>query len=218
MKAKSSHASSGKDTFGQFEETFKEADAVERIKLAYERFGGQLVATTSGGETSAVMMHLLKEAGVRIPIIFVDTGHYDNGTYTLIKHFMDEGQDIRIYSAHMTPRMQEALHGERTTEGGKAEQEMVTQIKHEPLSRAFRELNARAWLRGIKKQDNKVRAKYPYVRLKNGMYQLHPILDWTKQQAREYMREHDLRSNETHQDITKDQATGECLIGDACGR
>ena len=59
---------------------------VERIRNAYARFGGQVILTTSGGETSAAMPHLVAAAlGSRdFPLAFVDHGFYTSATYRMI--------------------------------------------------------------------------------------------------------------------------------------
>ena len=56
-------------------------DASTRIEWAVEKFGNGVVASTSFGLQSAVMIHLLKQASSEIPIIFVDTGYLFPATY-----------------------------------------------------------------------------------------------------------------------------------------
>ena len=57
-----------------------------------------------------------------------------------------------------------------------------------------------------------------FVQFKNGVYQIHPILDWSHEAALNYLAEHDLPINEDHWDPTKGRdQRGECLIGDNCG-
>jgi len=57
-----------------------------------------------------------------------------------------------------------------------------------------------------------------FVQLKNGVCQVHPILDWSRETVLGYIAEHGLPINEDHWDPTKGRdQRGECLIGDKCG-
>ena len=91
---------------------------------------------------------------------------------------------------------------------------MVRKIKHAPLNRAFAELQPKAWVRGIMQHETPERQAAQLVRYKNGIYQVHPILDWSRDTMLAYLSEHALPINEDHCD--PDQR-GECLIGDNCG-
>tara|TARA_A100001015_G_scaffold321045_1_gene449818 strand:+ start:2603 stop:2884 length:282 start_codon:yes stop_codon:yes gene_type:complete len=68
-------------------------DASTRIEWAVEKFGNGVVASTSFGLQSAVMIHLLKQASSEIPIIFVDKAICSQpltnmlATYKSILHF-----------------------------------------------------------------------------------------------------------------------------------
>jgi len=190
-------------------DSFPAKTALERIKLAAQAFGKHLVATTSGGETSAVLLHLLKQAKVDTPTIFVDTGHYPASTYKQIDTLKQLGYDIRTYRAETSKHIQPLQKRDPVA--------FRHHIKHEPLNRAFRELNANAWLRGIMRWQTEERTTYPFVRKRKGLWQLHPLLDWTREEAISYCKKHHLPINTAHHDITKEAATNECRIGDYCG-
>lgn len=53
----------------------------ELIAWAAKRFGNKLIASTSFGATSAVMLHLVHRVAPRTPIICVDTGYLFPETY-----------------------------------------------------------------------------------------------------------------------------------------
>ncbi|MBK5939808.1 hypothetical protein CCR96_11220 [Halochromatium roseum] len=95
---------------------------------------------------------------------------------------------------------------------------VVRKIKHEPLNRAFAELKPNRWLRGIMRHATPERQRAAPEQFKNGLYQVHPILDWSKAQALAYLHRHGLPINTDHWDPTKGRdQRGECLIGDDCG-
>jgi phosphoadenosine phosphosulfate reductase len=94
----------------------------------------------------------------------------------------------------------------------------VRKIKHAPLNRAFAELQPKAWIRGIMRHESPERQAAELVQHKNGIYQVHPILDWSRDTMLAYLAEHNLRINQDHWDPTKGRdQRGECLIGDHCG-
>ena len=55
--------------------------AAERIRSIAATQSDGLVATSSFGAQSAIMLHLLKENAPEIPIIFIDTGYLFPETY-----------------------------------------------------------------------------------------------------------------------------------------
>jgi phosphoadenosine phosphosulfate reductase len=199
--------------------TYAEMTPAARIRAAYEAFDGDLILTTSGGETSAALPHLVgSQIGMDFPLVFVDHGFYTSGTYRMIEYFRSAGYDLRIYRSPITPGDVERDYFGWSDPRSPLFSTVVRQIKHGPLNTAFRDLHPRAWLRGIMRFETPEREQADFVQYKNGVYQIHPILDWTRAQILQYLADHDLPRNEDHWDPTKGRdQTGECLIGDHCG-
>lgn len=198
----------------------KELTAVERILYAREVFGSRLVLTTSGGETSAAMPHLVATAigGMNFPLVFVDHGFYTSATYRMIEYFQNAGYDLRIYRSLLTPGEIERHYSGWCDPRSALFQSVVRKIKHEPLNRAFAELMPKAWVRGIMRFETPERNASDFVQHKNGLYQVHPILDWSRDSLFAYISDNNLPINEDHWDPTKGRdQRGECLIGDHCG-
>ncbi|MDT8300172.1 MAG: phosphoadenosine phosphosulfate reductase family protein [Sedimentisphaerales bacterium] len=211
-----------KDDMIDIEETNKYLNtlsAAERIKWAYKRAPDKLVATTSGGRTSRILPNLIKEAlGFSIPTIFIDTGHYPPETYKFIAQMHDAGIDIRPYGAGMSPELMTAIYGELWKEHGGDYEMFLDIVKHRPLNQAFQELKPHYWLRGLMGFQTAERSKRPVLEYKNNLYQLHPMIDWSRQQVNDYLKENNLPVNESHFDITKGQnLKSECKIDDHCG-
>ena len=80
---------------------------------------------------------------------------------------------------------------------------MVRKIKHAPLNQAFAQLKPKAWVRGIMRHETPERRTADFVQYRNGSYQIHPSLDWTREAILAYLAEHDLPLNEGHWDPTK---------------
>jgi phosphoadenosine phosphosulfate reductase len=193
--------------------------AADRIKWAYKRAPDKLVATTSGGRTSRILPHLIKEAlGFSIPTIFIDTGHYPPETYKFIAQMHEDGVDIRSYGANMSPELMTAIYGELWNAQGQDYEIFLDIVKHGPLNRAFQELKPQFWIRGLMGFQTTERSKKLVLEYKNNLYQLHPMIDWSREQVNVYLRENNLPTNKCHYDITKGRDfKRECRIDDHCG-
>ena len=165
------------------------------------------------------MPHLVASViGPTFPLIFVDHGFYGRSTYQQVDYFRQQGYDLRIYRSQLTPSDVERHYSGWRDPASPFFSTVVSKIKHEPLNRAFADLKPTHWLRGIMRHETPERQLSEPIKFKNGMYQVHPILDWTKSQAFNYLRRHGLPINEHHWDPTKGRdQRGECLIGDYCG-
>lgn len=193
---------------------------VERIRSAYSAFEGQVMLTTSGGETSAAMPHLVASAlgSKEFPLVFVDHGFYTSATYRMIEYFRHTGYNLKTYRSLLTPGEIERDYSGWCDPRTPLFSVVVRKIKHAPLNRAFEELRPKAWIRGIMRHETPERQAAELVQVKNGVYQVHPILDWSRDTVLDYIVKHDLPINEDHWDPTKGRdQRGECLIGDNCG-
>ena len=193
---------------------------IERIQHACETYAGQVILTTSGGETSAAMPHLMAAAigSKDFPLVFVDHGFYTSATYRMIEYFRDTGFNLKTYRSPLTPGEIERDYSGWCDPRSPLFSTVVRKIKHAPLNQAFAELEPKAWVRGIMRHETPERRAADFVQLKNGVYQIHPILDWTREAILAYLSEHALPINEDHWDPTKGRdQRGECLIGDNCG-
>ncbi len=193
---------------------------IERIRHAYAAYRGHLILTTSGGETSAVMPHLVAAAigSKDVPLVFVDHGFYTSATYRKIEYFQTADYNLKTYRSPLTPGEIERDYSGWCDPRSALFSTVGRKIKHAPLNRAFAELQPKAWVRGIMRHETPERQEADFVQYKNGVYQIHPILDWSREAALRYLAEHDLPINDNHWDPTKGRdQRGECLIGDNCG-
>lgn len=179
--------------------------ATKRIQWAYQQFGTRIVSTTSGGDTSAVLPQLTRKAIPYSPrVVFVDIGYYRRETLKMVDWLMVQGYDVRTYYSKRTRAEIDARDPSWPLKPETNEfKEIVQDIKHEPLERAFAELKPEAWLRGIMHWETEERKNAKLIELRNGIYRIHPILDWTEQQVLGYIALNQLPRNERHADVTK---------------
>lgn len=174
------------------------ASAEDVVRWALRTFPGSVLLSSSFGAESALMLHLCYAQRERrdapgIPVVFLDTGYLFPETYTfadeLTKRF---GLDLRAYSPQMTAARQEALYG-RLWQGSDEDLARYNQLnKVEPMDRALREIGARAWIAGLRAHQTEHRKSLRTVELVDGVYKIHPILRWSKDDVSRYMRAHDL--------------------------
>lgn len=165
----------------------------ELILWSQERYGDKLVASTSFGATSAVMLHLIHRVAPRTPIVCVDTGYLFAETY----QFADElvrrmDLDVRFYSPRMTPGRQEALYGRLWEQGEDGVAQYLRMNKVEPMQRGLDELCAEAWIAGVRAEQTEHRAGLRRIEAQDGRVKVHPILHWSEEDLQAYMAEHDL--------------------------
>ncbi len=169
------------------------SSAEELIGWASDRYGERLIASTSFGATSAVMLHLVHRVAPRTPIICVDTGYLFPETYQFAEALIQRlNLDVRFYSAQMSPARQEALYGKLWEQGEDGVNRYLQINKVEPMQRAIRELGAEAWMAGLRAEQTEHRAGLRRVDRQDGRIKLHPVLHWTGEDMTAYMDRHDL--------------------------
>ncbi len=169
------------------------ADATQIVRWASDTFGDGLVMTSSFGAQAAVMLHLVTRVVPGIPVIFIDTGYLFPETYRFAEELTQRLRlNLKVYQPVLSPARYEALHGRQWEMGEQGLAEYNRMRKVEPMQRALRELNARAWLAGLRRQQTDYRAGLRVVEFQDGIYKVYPILEWTTRDVHEYLKKHDL--------------------------
>lgn len=193
MKALKFHAEPDFDPAAVSSE-IKDLSAAERVRVLYERLGDHLVATTSFGLQSSVMLHLIHENAPSVPIVFIDTGYLFPETYRYADQLMEllPNLDIRVYQPTVSAARMEARWG-KLWEGGQEDQDRYARMtKIEPMDRALREIGADVWLSGLRRAQSSTRKDRPFVEQQKKTLKAYPILDWPDIQVELYMSQNDL--------------------------
>ncbi|MAS98169.1 MAG: phosphoadenosine phosphosulfate reductase [Kiritimatiellaceae bacterium] len=174
-------------------EALDHMSAYERVSHAQNQYGTGLVMSTSFGIQSVVMLHLVKQQLPQIPIIFIDTGYLFPETYAYAKTLTDQLKlNIKTYRANLSAAQQEERYGQ-LWEQGESGLEKYNQInKVEPMQRALEELQATAWISGIRRNQSQSRRKRPAIEKQNNWIKIYPIIDWDDQQVEAYLNKFDL--------------------------
>lgn len=179
---------------GTINEQMTDADANAVVQWSVATFGAGLVMSTSFGIQSAVMLHLVTSIVPNIPVIWVDTGYLPVETY----RFADElthrlKLNLKVYQSPMSPARMEALLGKLWDRKDVESLNQYDQIrKVEPMQRAMQELQATAWLAGLRAGQTNHRQSLQTVGQQMGLYKILPILDWHSRDIYHYLQTHGL--------------------------
>lgn len=168
--------------------------APERIAWANMQLPDQIIVSTSFGLQSAVLLDLVSTVAPSIPIIWIDTGYLFPETYQYAEVLRGKlNLNLKVYHPNMTAARQEALYGKRWETGDVEELEQYNLLnKVEPMNRAVRELGAKIWLSGLRREQAKTRESLPFLEKQNQIWKLYPILDWTDAEISRYLVLRDL--------------------------
>lgn len=167
--------------------------AEERVAWALKTFCGHIILSSSFGAQAAVMLHLVTEQQPDIPVVVLDTGYLFPETYRFIDSLTARLRlNLKVYRAEQGAAWQEALYG-KLWEQGLEGLEKYNQInKVEPMQRALKELNAWAWLAGLRRQQSSTRENLEVLALQGRRLKIHPIVEWTDRDVFKYLKKHDL--------------------------
>ncbi len=169
------------------------APAEQRVAWVLEHFPGRVVLTSSFGAQSAVCLHMVTRQQPDIPVVLVDTGYLFPETYQFIDELSERlSLNLQIYRAELSAAWQEARHGKLWEQGLEGIERYNTLNKVEPMQRALRELEAAAWISGLRRQQAKSRQNLDVLLWRNGRCKVHPLIDWTDRDVYRYLSQHNL--------------------------
>lgn len=167
--------------------------AEDRVAWALEKFQGHLFLSSSFGAQAAVMLHMATAQQADIPVVLVDTGYLFPETYQFVDQLTERLKlNLRVYRSEISPAWQEARYGKLWEQGLKGLEKYNTLNKVEPMNRAMKELDARAWLAGLRRQQSESRKALDVLALQGQRLKIHPILEWTDRDVYQYLKKHDL--------------------------
>ena len=169
-------------------------EASDLVQWGKETFSDRMVMTTSFGIQAAVMLHLVTEIIPDIPVIWVDTGYLPAETYRFAEQLTERLKlNLKVYQSPLSPARMEALHGKLWEKNDVEAFNLYDYIrKVEPMQRALKELNAKAWLAGLRSDQTTHRQTLQKVELQENIYKIYPILDWHSRDVYNYLTTHDL--------------------------
>jgi phosphoadenosine phosphosulfate reductase len=193
MSARPAVAPPSAEDLARFNDKLEQASAAERVEWALAGYQPHVVLSSSFGAQAAVSLHLVTRLWPDIPVVLIDTGYLFPETY----RFADEltGRlklNLKVYRAAESPSWQEARYGREWEQGVDGLERYNRRNKVEPMQRALRELGAKAWITGLRRQQAKTRANLGVLGVQNDVVKVQPIIDWTDRDVFQYLKKHDL--------------------------
>lgn len=163
------------------------------VRWTLESFGDDIILTSSFGAESAVMLHLVSRVIPSIRVVFIDTGYLFPETYRFMEELRQRlDLDVRVYAPELTSARLEALHGPLWDGDQSALTRYQRVTKVEPMQRALTELGPKAWIAGLRKTQTDHRSNLNHVEQQGPYTKVCPILDFTGDDVRRYLKQHDL--------------------------
>jgi phosphoadenosine phosphosulfate reductase len=168
-------------------ERLENATPEERLAFAAERFGGELLFTSSFGAQSGVLLHLWSVVCRHLPVTFLDTGFLFSETLVYRDKLAAQlGLTVHVVRPDIPREEFIALHGQDIQ-------------RHDPdLCCAANKVSplaplkekARGWVSGLRRDQSRTRADVAILEAEAHLVRVHPIADLTKADVAEYLSHH----------------------------
>lgn len=168
-------------------------DAQQRINWGLHNLPGIQVLSSSFGIQSAVMLHLVTSVKPDIPVVLIDTGYLFKETYQFIDQLSDRLHlKLEVFRAEESSAWQEARYGRLWEQGLEGLKQYNYINKVEPMCHAFNQLEVGSWFAGLRRQQSDSRKDLSVLRLQDGRFKMHPIIDWNNRDVHRYLTQHNL--------------------------
>lgn len=177
--------------------------ASEILTWAIKNFAPRLSLSCSfGAKEGMVLLDMMHRIDPRSRVFTLDTGRVPQESFDLMDRVRDR-YDIEIEVVF--PRAEDIetmVRGQGMNlfyESIEKRQLCCRLRKVEPLSRYLAGVDA--WASGLRRQQNVTRADVAKIEIDEahgGIVKLNPIADWSEEQVRDYVREHNIAVNRLH--------------------
>ncbi|CAL4323596.1 phosphoadenylyl-sulfate reductase [Buchnera aphidicola] len=165
----------------------------KRITWALNNLSHEFVVSSSFGLQSVVLLHLIIKQKSDIPIIVIDTGYLFIETYNFIDLLTKKfNLNIKVYSSKVSAAWQEARYGKLWEKGIKGIEKYNYINKIKPMKYALKDLSARTWIAGLRRDQANSRINLNYLEIKKKFFKFFPILDWSDKKVFNYIKNNNL--------------------------
>lgn len=169
------------------------ATAEERVAYALDHWKSDILLTSSFGAQAAVLLHMVTRQWPDIPIVLLDTQYLFPETYRFVDELTDRlGLNLKVYQSPLSREWQEARWGKLWEQGVEGITRFNAVNKVEPMGRALDELEASAWITGLRRSQSSTRAGLQTLAVQDGRVKVHPIYDWSNKEVHQYLTRHEL--------------------------
>lgn len=177
-----------KDAFARLNDTYRPLDFAERIKRVYEDFDpSRIMVTSSFAATSAYFLHIISTVRPEQVIHFIDTGYHFQETLAYRDYLVDRF-GLKVVDITPDPDHHRVSQEERMW---KTDPDLCCQVnKVSPLEEA--KSNYDIWISSLMGWQTEHRSGLEIFEERRGMIKFNPMIDVTKAQRDDYIRDHDL--------------------------
>lgn len=169
------------------------ATAEERVAYALDRWKSDILLTSSFGAQAAVLLHMVTRLWPEIPVVLLDTQYLFAETYRFVDELTERlGLNLKVYQSSLSREWQEARWGKLWEQGVEGITRFNVVNKVEPMGRALDELEASAWITGLRRSQSSTRAGLQTLAVQEGRTKVHPIYDWSNKEVHQYLTRHEL--------------------------
>jgi phosphoadenosine phosphosulfate reductase len=160
-----------------------------RLAFAAEKFGSDLLFTSSFGAQSAVLLHLWSVVCPELPVTFIDTGFLFAETFAY-RDLLVKRLGLQVRELH--PDIPNAEFVERYgNDIQKSDPDFCCGLnKVAPLS-VLKE-SARGWVSGLRRDQSRTRADVQILEQDGELVRVHPIATLTAADVTAYLARHEL--------------------------
>ena len=165
----------------------------QRVTYALDRWKPNILLTSSFGAQAAVLLHMVTRLWPDVPVVLLDTQYLFPETYRFVDELTDRlGLNLKVYQSPLSREWQEARWGKLWEQGVEGITRFNEVNKVEPMSLALDELEASAWITGLRRSQSSTRAGLQTLAVQDGRVKVHPICDWSNKDVHQYLTRHEL--------------------------
>ncbi|MCK9411945.1 MAG: phosphoadenylyl-sulfate reductase [Prolixibacteraceae bacterium] len=177
------------------------SDAIGLLSYFLTGYKGKIALSTSLGLEDQVLTEMVCSIDKNAKIFTLDTGRLFPETYDLIHRTNQKyGIQTQVYFPDAI-QVEEMVHakGINLFYNSVEDRKTCCRIrKIEPLKRAFAGLDV--WICGLRRDQSVTRAEMQPIEWdeNNGLIKLNPLIDWSEEQVKSYIKEHKIPYNPLH--------------------
>lgn len=176
---------------------FEGRSPAEIVAWALPQYAPRIAMTSSFGAEGIVLIDLLAQQGVKLPVIYLDTGYHFAAT-EILKDQLQQRYDLEIIvqKAGLSLDEQSAQHGENLYE---RDPDLCCRLrKVEPLKAALGNLDA--WVAALRRDQSPSRANIQILEwnVKHDLVKINPLATWTRKDVWNYIVKNKLPYNQLH--------------------
>lgn len=170
------------------------------------------MTTTTFGDRSVALLHMVTCQQPRAKIIWVDTGYNTAATYRFAQQVITALElNIVVYTPEITSMRRNVLMGGIPDPYDPHHLEFIRQVKLEPFRKATADLKPQMWITGIRRDQTEHRKTLKIIsESQGGLIKVAPLLNWSAADIDDYLVEHSLPNETDYFDPTKVTESSEC--------